>query len=453
MDNAEANHVSHMRCVRMLMEEEIGLSHINDIIRQYKEWIRFSKEAIEGRNTRSANRKADAIYKIISSFKLQPLTRHTMYEPCLDPKSMNNGINGTNGTNGTSYQSSNNSSSVDTSIDSDGSSSSRPMTRSLRQRCRTPEVPNKVRLQKTAATPCTPTQQSLRAHLKRTASSNSSGSGTSNVLSAALNQQHPSVSVTKIRQLLRADSAQKKREEEKERQERLSRDRKAKEERAEAQKKQLLEARAINAKLKREQRLLHAAEVRKAREEKLKEESRKAREKQQQVVNCKNVPEPSAPMPPESLQPPETSSKVETNEPAKKVQKPTEPPAKTHELNETFKKPAEVKNIHISIQDETTEDQSNKASDVAAWAKAPHLREALIKQYSKRPTSEVQEEAFQIIGGVELPVDLDKIFGPNQAVNRRYLCRTSSAVWLTPPSKALKRSSSLVLTPNNPKRK
>lgn len=436
MDISEANYGSHIRCISLLSEEDLGLSRCNDLMNQYKQWLKISKE---NRNTRSANRKADAIYEDIMSFKLKPIKRDCVVGPCQVPKPITS--------NGISRQDSKNASSSEISIDS-GVSSSQPV-RSLRPRSRTPEIPNKLKSVKPAASPCTPTQQSLRAHLKRNAS-NSSGSGTSNVLSAALKQQHPSVSVTKIRQLLTADSAQKKREEEKERQERLSRDRKAKEERAEAQKKQLLEERAINAKLKREQRLLHAAEVRKARAEKAKEESKKAREKKQ-AANCKNIPESNAPPSPKSNQPPETPSEDQLNEIAKKVLKPVDPPSKTHGLNETFKKPAEVMNIVISSDDETTEGQKAKPTDVAYWAKAPLYREKVVKQYS-RTQDAIDEEANRITGGVYFPVDLIDMFRTNRSANRRYSRRTSSAVWSTPPSRGLKRLSSSALTPNGAKR-
>lgn len=412
----------------ILTDEELQFPAIDELIAKFKEWLILSKENEGGRKTRAANRRADALYDEIMSYKIPPI-KVDHQEPVKICH-------------------------LDSSIDSDGdSASSRPVTRSLRSRSRTP-VQAKNPSKRQLATPSTPRNQRIRTHLMKQPPSGTSSvsSGSSSVLNAALNQQHPSVSVNKIRQLLRADSAQKKRNEEKERQERLMLDRKAKEERAEAQKKQLLEERAVTAKLKREQRLLHAAEVRKAREEARKQlklrdqESKKCLAATQNgnhvdVTQNNHVKEIAIKETEEKL------SKQQDKQNNTVKEDPT-PKFKNPDLNVTFKKPAEdLNNIDISVHDETTEDNPDKAPITAAWARAPYIRDALVKQFSK-PDAERMIEVLKIFPGVKLPIDLAEIFGSNKAVHSRYLCRTSSAVW-TPPHRSMKRSSSFVLTPNS----
>lgn len=435
MDYCETGSSARVRV--LLTDEELQLAAVDDLCNKYFDWLKLSKESAGGRKTRSANRRVDTIFDEIMSFKLPPIKLRSI--------SLVSPIK--------TVQSNSTKSSIDGDSESSSVGSSGQNTRTLRPRCRTPSVSRQP-----LTIPSTPTQQSIRAHLKKNIDS-----GGSSVLSAALNQQHPSVNFTKIRQLYRADSAQKKREEERERQERLRQDRKAKEERAEAQKKQLLEERAITAKLKREQRLLHAAEVRKAREkarlqQKMKEEQVKKASNHIPVVETTETNHVPDPVPSQTA--PQTKEKQkqksdeddtpkqnpqELLESQQNVAKPIESLAKAHKLDETFKKPSnDQNNIDISVHDETT-DEKTKGTMIAPWAKASELRDAIIKQYSK-PEAELLKQALELFMGVKLPVDLDEIFGPYNAVNNRYLCRTSSAVW-SPPNRALKRTSSMVMTP------
>lgn len=449
---------THIRV--LLTEDELQLSAIDDLCNKYSDWLVLSKESAGGRKTRAANRRVDTIYEEIMAFKLPPIKIRT-HQVSPSKPSMKSIIQGTSSV----------SSSAKSSVDgSEGSSisSSEPRGRTLRPRSRTPSVTRQPQ-----SAPSTPTHQSIRAAMKKTPDS-------ANVLSAALNQQHPSVSVTKIRQLLRADSAQKKREEEKERSEQVRLQRKAKEERAEAQKKQLLEERAVTAKQKREQRLLHAAEVRKAREkarieQKLKEEQAKKvhnnhtianetidsnnqeSDQKHQINGESNKIKPvfqlmKDPRLDKSNKKKEIETKVVKDvETSKQQETIPEEPAKQMKANETFQKiPEELNNIDISVCDETTEEQRKHPQPIATWAKAPGLREAIVAQYS-RPESALLRQAMDIFGGVKLPVVLEEIFGPSQAVIRRYLCRTSSAVWST-PHRPIKRTSSDVLTPTDPKK-
>lgn len=493
MDLSEKPQAPKAQVRVILTEEELQLSAIDDLCNKYYDWVRVSKESAGGRKTRAANKRADTIYEEIMAFKLPPIRMKSV--SMSPPRNIRafvqeNGVNNNSNTNNHHYSNGNahnsNSQMTKSSIEgeSEGSVGSSGTTgRILRPRCRTPSVSRK----QPEASPSTPTHQSIRAHMKKNPDSNSSS-----VLSAALNQQHPSVSVTKIRQLLRADSAQKKREEEKERQERVRLERKAKEERAEAQKKQMLEERAETAKRKREQRLKHAAEVRKEREktkieQKLKEalpvtagkshvmdQADETQIEQQAYNNNKKLHQPSPPTTEPSTkqlesikntneqQPPQTkqalvapvSAKQLPKKQQEKVEQPerqqTEPPAKPRKLDETFQKPPGEDNIDISVHDETNDEQTKKANAVAAWAKAPHLRDAVIAQFKKEEL-ELLKEAFEIFGRVKLPVDLNEIFASHKPINNRYLARTSSAVW-TPPNKPLKRSSSSVFTPEQPKR-
>lgn len=420
---------SHLKI--FLNDEELQMPYIEELIGKFEEWIKITNEgATKGRKTRSANRRVDNLYQEIMDYKIPPIK--------LEPPSPVREVP-------SSCQS------VDTS--SDSSSISKP-TRSLRPRARTPD------------TLTTPTHQRIRP--KQPAS------GGSSVLSAAINNMHPSVSATKIRQLLRADSAQKKRSEEKERQERLLVDMKAKEERAEAQKKQILEERAVTAKLKREQRLLHAAEVRRAREVAKATQKQKAAQAlllQQQQQIQQQMQQQQLQQQQQQLQQQKQQQQVQNQQQQNFKQQqnhlasdkksnyltPQKPVTKSQDtpqiipakLNETFKKPTEdVNNIEITIQDETTDSvQKEKAAATAVWTRAPHLREALVKQFNKSD-EERQREVLELFSFVPLPVALEKIFPGNKAVNTRYLCRTSSAVW-TPPHKGLKRTSSMVMTPND----
>lgn len=413
----------------LLTDDELGLPAIDDFCNKFIEWLTVSKEC-KGRKTRSANRRADQLYEDLMAYKLPPIKLKHSKSPITQFNSVMPQSN-------------------DTSIDSDSdSSSSRPVTRSLRPRSRTPAVQNKRQI----TSPSTPSHQRLRAHMKQPISGGSSnGNKSSNVLKEALNQQHPSVSVTKIRQLLRADSAHKKQQEEMERQERLKIDRKAKDEKAEARKRQLLEERAMKAKEAREQRLRHAAEVRKAREEaitqqKLREEAKKnhahtlhSTENKNQYAattqSCNQVEQPVA----------GTSSAQKEDTDSKPVSK-----GKVPLLNETFKKPTEdTDNIEIIISDESTADQKDRVQQIASWARAPHIREALIRQYTKPLSSELFKEFKKNIPKLELPVDLEEILGAKSA-GTRYLCRTSSAVW-SPVHRSMKRTSSMVMTPTNVK--
>lgn len=401
----------------LLTDEELQLPALDELHNKCLEWVEVLRD---GRKTRSANRKADQLYDEILAFKLPPIKLIHLSSP---PGQQNKSH---------SVESS--------SINSDSDSSiSRPITRSLRSR------------QKDSSVPSTPSNQRIRPCLKKLPASGGNVTN-SNVLSAAINQQHPSISVTKIRQLLRADSVQKKRDEERERQDRLRSDRKAKEERAEAQKKQLLEERAINAKLKREQRLMHAAELRKARElarvqKNLLEESKKLQQHPNQ-----HVAEPTQshhePQQTEKKMP-NKKTKVANNippePPVEKVQE--KPEKKPAALNETFKKPQEVNNIDISCHDETVDESTNKSTQCAAWSKAPHFRNALIEQFSN--IDGLIDRVKKEFGILEFPVPLDKIFGSEKACSSMYRCRTSSAVW-TPPNRSKKRTSSM-MTPNNDK--
>lgn len=438
-----------------LSDEELQLPAIDDLCNKYFDWLKLSKEAVGGRKTRSANRRADTILEEIISFKLPPIRLEPLSVSPIKMVSTQQ-----SGSTKTSMDGESDNSSV-------GSSSGPSLTRTLRPRCRTPSVSRQPQ-----TSPSTPTQQSLRAHLKKNIDSNGSS-----VLSAALNQQHPSVSVTKIRQLLRADSAQKKRDEEKERQERIRMDRKAKEERAEAQKKQLLEERAITAKLKREQRLLHAAEVRRAREKSrlqqklLEDQVRKAQQQANEMMtetthsqNQTTQPEPIKRTESKQKQVDQEKRRLDEQQnqraeqqvaevAAKKTKakpqhhqqqpqsqsQPLQPLPKAHKLDETFKKPQDdADNIDISVHDETTDETKSKTVMIAAWAKTPYFREAVIAQFSK-PADELLEQAKEIFSVVKLPVDLKMIFGEDNAVNNRYLCRTSSAIW-SPPRGGMKRT-------------
>lgn len=423
--------VNDTRIKIILTDEELQFPVIDELIAKYKEWCILNKENGASRKTRAANRRPDALYDEIMATKIPPIR----VDP--DPVKICH---------------------MESSVDSDADSSStnRPTTRSLRSRSRTP-TQTRTQPKRQAATPSTPRNQRIRAHLRQPPSGDPSAGGSSSVLTAALNQQHPSVSVNKIRQLLRADSAQKKRNEEKERQERLMLDRKAKEERAEAQKKQLLEERAVTAKMKREQRLLHAAEVRKAREEaKLQQKLREQEAKRLQALAAteaenENVDETIVPNRIEAATLKEAGIDIEKNKPdktqedessdetLKKQQQQAQDKFKNPDMNATFKKPADdVNNIDISVHDETTEDQNDKAPLTASWARAPHIRDALIKQFSKSDEERLKE-VKSIFPQVILPVDLPQIFGSNKAVHAKYLSRTSSAVW-TPPNRYRKRS-------------
>lgn len=489
MDYYETNRGARVRLI--LTNEELGLDEIDDLCNKYLEFVSVTKEAGSGRKTRSANKRGDQLFEEIMAYRLPRIKlKHSNDSPILT--SLNNNIETNhhqNGTNGCSKTRSTNS-----SANSSDSSTSRPITRSLRPRSRTPEVQPKRQM-----SPSTPTHQRLRAHINIKpgsggVASNGSGDQTASVLTAALNQQHPTVSVTKLRQVLRAESVQKKRirdDEEKERQERLRSDRKAKEERAEIQKKQLLEERAVNAKLKREQRLLHAAEVRKAREEaklqqKLKEEVMKEETKQQKLAkdetkrqmnghvvqqqNFQEKAQETSSKPSSKIhhhnkeEPPIANNKATIKEKnnekhinnkvkeVKEVEKATEVEEKqpTQKLNETFQKPVdEINNIEIVIQDDSTMEEDvkeKKVVPVATWSKPPIFREALIQQFSKPNFSEYLKRFQEAAPPLMLPVDLKEIFGP-RSLGTRALVRTSSAVW-SPVHKPLKRSSSMISTPN-----
>ena len=413
--------MEHSRFKVMLTDEELGLPAIDDLCNKFYDFLKATKEtAPSGRKTRSVakttNRRADQLFEEIMAFKLPP-TRLRPTSPI-------------------SHQATATASSLSTDRDSQGSSVSsnnepQACTRTSPPGCGTPSVSRKPQ----AIQPSTPTQQNIRAHMKKNIDS-----GSSNVLTAALNQKHPSVSVTKIRQLLRAESAQKKREEEGERQERLRVDRKAKEERAEAQKKQLLVERAITAKQKREQRLLHAAEVRKARQQQKISEEQKMRDEQKFVEEQKAAKEQVKKL--------DTQQNNNLNQQKQQQKAPqAEPQEKNHKLDETYND--QQNNIDISVHDETTDTQKTQVPQVATWAKAPHLRDAVINQFSKGER-ELLKIARSIFQEVELPVDLQKIFG-GKSVNNKLLCRTSSAVW-SPQNRPMKRSSSMVMTPTDPKR-
>lgn len=418
----QTNQGSRVRVI--LTDEELGLPAIDDLCDKYLEWLRVSKEC-EGRKTRSANRRADQLYDEIIAYKLPPIKLN--HAPVQIPQ-----MNG----------------STNSSVDSE---SSRPITRALRPRSRTPEIQNQQlpsrqrsrtpEVQQTKrqnTTPSTPSNQRIRAHMKQASDGSSSKANTtSNVLSAAINQQHPSVSATKIRLALRADSAQKRHEEEQRERERLRIDRKAKEERAEAQKKQILEERAINAKKKREERLHHAAEVRKAREEARKLEKLR---KEQEVKKAQ-------------LHTPVQAQVMQTEECQAQNSIPTPPQPQEQgnqkndvkALNETFKKPVgNTDNIEIIICDQSNDDQE-RVQQVAAWARAPYLRDALVKQFTKAHKWEYLRRFKATVPALALPVELEKIFG--SSIGTRHIVRTSSAVW-SPVHKSMKRSSSMVMTPD-----
>lgn len=507
-----------------LKDEDIHLPALKELINKYKEWHALSLDNLEGRQTRSSNRKADKLYDEIMQYKAKPITVvHDIEQDINYIKSIAGVKKTSNGSSNLHIKSNDNNNhggrtlrarapSVDIDSDDDSSaSSSRPITRSLRQRCRTPQQntqPPPRTNTRQLTSPCTPQNQRIRPKLKHPPSSGSSGNSTqTNVLNAALNLQHPVVSVTKIRQLLRQDSAQKKKEEQKERQERLMTDRKAKEERAEAQKKQLLEERAVNAKLKREQRLNNAAELRKKREEakieqKIKEErakvlaQMKATTTKQVAKECKHEElspnldvstnnEPQERTEPiyikskhtqinhkkiDNLEkqmtkptPPNRTPQTPVPSTSKQVPKP-DPPEKQISVeqsnttfnkqqqkhNETFKKPNPeyIDNIDISIKDETTdEDHEKKGKEpVASWVERHYFREALIKQFDK-PEEERRRDIKKIFPSVHMPIKLEEIFPTTRSGQAKYLVRTSSAVWTPPPNKGMKRTSSMVLTP------
>lgn len=485
MDQLEPNQGSAIKLI--LDDEELQVTAIDDLCHKYKEWLSMSKESKGGRKTRSANRKIDLIFDEIMAYKLPPIKLRPIVLSPIKTRGRAAAAAAV------AAMPPNRNQSVDSSAESDDDSSiCRPITRSLRQRCRTPQQPASRPVTRQLTSPCTPQNQRIRSNLRQTPSGkSSSGSSSSNVLTAALNQQHPSVTVSKIRQLLRPDSAQKKREEEKVRLqkcERMMSDRKAKEERAEHLKRQLLEERAANAKLKREQRLQNAAEVRKKREEariqqKIEEERAK---KLAQAHTTSAPPEKDKEDQPTKAQAshkqdnlPLRDKQAQQQSPPSQDTTPTEQPetANSHEvhstqsnsqgapdtsqsspeksnkvvktLNETFKKPVqEVVNIEICIQDETAEEtRENNVQPTAIWTRVPHLREALIKQFSKSE-DERQSDIRQVFPPVPLPVELDKIFGPSSVA--RYLKRTSSAQW-TPPNRAIKRTSSMVVTPKDDK--
>lgn len=407
--------MAHSEYKLVLSNEELQLPALEDLCDKYREWLRLSKES----KTRSGNKRADKIYENIMNFSLPPL--HITQPIRMAPQTI---------------QQTNGNQSIANSDSGDSSSS----TRSLRPRCRTPPSSRSV-------TPSTPMNQRIRSHMKQqpssgTASGSSSASGSgssvsassasSKLLVAALNGQHPSCSMTKIRQLLRADSAQKKRDQEREKQEKIRLDRKAKEERAEAQKRQLLEERAITAKQKRENRLIHAAEVRKARElakiMKINKPNNPEPQPEPQITNKPQAQLPPPP-PPAAKQPEQQVQQM----PEPKMKKPAEPTV----LNETFKK-NDVNNIEIVIHD-TSNSVKGEVPMVADWARAPHLRAALVEQYTN-PNLKPD------IKPMVMPVDLECILG--KSVSSRHLQRTSSAVW-TPPRKSMRRSNSTVSTPNS----
>lgn len=436
MDYYETNQGARVRL--MLTDEELGLDAIDDLCNKYLEFLSVTKESGSGRKTRSAMRRGDQIFDEIMAYKLPPIKLKQLSDsPPLANSNRNQEIN--------NHQKAH---STNSSIDSSESSNSRPIARSLRPRCRTPEVQSKRQ-----PSPATPANQRIRAHGGGGGggggSNNGSCSKMGNVLSAALNQQHPSVSVTKIRQLLRADSAQKKRmldDEEKERQERLRLDRKAKEERAEMQKKLLLEERAVTAKLRREQRLLHAAEVRKAREEAKQHRPTREETKKPPPVNTAQQREPTPEVPTKSNQKTEQAQPT-TSKARNKAQAKEQPTVEPQKLNETFQKP-EINNIEIVITDDScAENEETKVVQVAHWSKPPHFREALIKQFSKQNFSDYLKKFKETAPPLALPVDLQEILG-TKSVGTRYLVRTSSAVW-SPVHRPLKRASSMVMTPNN----
>lgn len=487
----------------LLTDEELGLPALDDLVHKYYNWVKLAKEAKGGRKTRSANRKGDILYEEIMAFKLPPIKVHKLATPV---KSTSNDSKDTN------YGKAMNTPETSTmDSDSDTSTSSRPITRSLRSRSRTPTLQQqpvvtnsaqKAKLNQSKNNMCTPQNQRLRsrANIKQ-GSGDSANSCASSALRAALDQQHPSLSVTKLRQLYRADSAQKKREkEEKERQERIMTDRKLKEEKAEALKRQMLEQRAHNAKLRREERLNHAADVRKAREEarikKAAEEAKKLalqqqqqqlrhqqqqqqlrqeqqqKEQQQQQQSLQNQAKNQKAAPtaiPHNKQNGtktnnhrEQNQKVEVNvadtATTSTVNNITTSVASINEtqegsqhqqsqqqvevLNETFKVPTSTNNIDIIIQDETDDGSAEKVTHTAAWARAPYLREALIEQFSKSYDDGIEcvSKVFRPLRSIK-NIELSEIFGKNSAVDRKYLARTSSAVW-TPPNRSIKRTSS-----------
>lgn len=437
----------------MLTDDELQLPAIDDLCNKYFDWLKLSKETTRGRKTRAANRRVDTVFDEIIAFKLPPIKLATETSLATSPIRQ---YQQQNNYQPQQYQNSNHSNDSDTSTMSASSRTLRPRS----------------------VTPSTPTQQSIRAHMKKNLDS-----GGSSVLTAALNQQHPSVSVTKIRQLLNANSAQKKREEEKERQDRLKLEWKQKEERAEAQKKRLMEEKAISAKQNRELRLKRAAEVRKEREkakiqEKLRaplpaptpikntsnsQPAKVAAPKQDTNHQKKKIPtkeikskkeQPKEESPEEVIVAESSNSPVKVDSPEPKSEKieQSEPVEKAHKLDETFKKPSnDQNNIDISIHDETTDSQGNKTKgvQVASWAKAPHLRNAIIAQFDNKSEDEILSRVLEIFAQVEMPVKLEVIFGGSKSVNNRYAIRSSSAHWSS-PGQLKKRTSSVALTPTNP---
>lgn len=485
----------------LLKEKDLHITDIADRCNKFKEWLSLQLDTENGRQTRSTIRKAEKLYNEILEFKANPIPFERRSKDAesikLDSGHRNNSNSSTNSIISQQSQPARilRSRKQSSDLDSDDDSASlRPITRSLRQRCRTPQQNNqpstngKLNTRKVTS-PTTPQNQRIRPNLLQIpGSGGSSNCGKLDVLSAALNQQHPSVSVTKIRQLLRADSAQKKQVEQLERNEKLMLSRKNKEERAEALKKQLLEERAVKAKLKREQRLNNAAELRKQREDakiqqRIQEEKAKLQaqlkgKKQKtdkpptyQVEANKNDVQPESvhvihPKP-NTVTEPQVVTSIANTQQTKPNNIPSEtkdsgnqiksqPGASTkieqpvsNKLNETFKKPNvdQIDNIDISIKDETTEeDHREKVQPIASWTEKGVFRQALIKQFDKSDV-ERQSDIRKIFPKVKMPIQLEKIFPSNRIVNAKYMVRTSSAVW-TPPNKGLKRTSSVVLTPN-----
>lgn len=409
-----------VRIRSILTDEELGLTALDELESKVIGWVQYSKENPSGRTTRSANRNADILYKEIMDFELPGI----QLKKTLLLQHENSKHNNRSQLNTTS-----DSSDRDSHASSQGS-----IVRNLRSRTRSAQS-------NVASTPsgkkaipkkemCTPQNQKIRS-VKQPASSGSS------VLSAAMNQQHPSVSMTKTRQLLRADSVQKKREEEKKRQERMMQDRKEKEARAEAQKRQILEERAISTKQKREERLLHAAELRKRKEAELTQRKLQEEAKQQEIKQEKEKAKLVLQQKIQMHQQQTQKAIAEANE--KEGRELTENQALAHE---TFNKNTyNENNIDIVIAEETQEESKEQAPVSAAWARAHLLRDALIAQYSESKEQR-RERMRNIFPSVKLPVELEEIFGPKS----RNICRTSSAIW-SPPQRPIKRTSE-DLSPN-----
>lgn len=419
-----------------LTRDELQIGPIQDVLNKYILFASITNEAMRASgNSTAQKRKAKTVekqfndlYDEIMQFKVPPIVakQSALNQSSIQAQSPVRHIYSSN-----------------EESDDDGSASQRQL-RSLRSRSRS----------KTPTVQSTPTHQKIRSHIKPPSSAASGSS--SNILSAAINLEHPTISATKIRQLLRADSAQKKQQEERERQERLKLDRKVKEERAEAQKRKIMQERADNAKLKREQRTVRAAELRKAREAKAKCLKDEALKKQAtQATTEPSSPRVASPV----LQPTENEKQSNYQEqehtPVKKSGKTQatpfvpeihSPPKKSVVLNdkknETFVQKKEPDNIDISVPDTTADDNREKAPQTASWARAPHLREALINQFSK-PEAERRKDIKKIFPLVSLPVELVLIFGEKPG---RHLVRTSSAVWS--PVAPLKRTRSMVATPD-----